>query len=682
MLVLLVVFAVAPPATSATRAGDYLLAEYMRKQALAIREKALLDVKDKETWLRVRDQRRRELFEMMGLDPLPPRTPLKATITGTITTPHYRVEKLHYQSIPGLYVTANLYLPLKIDKPAPAILYVCGHGASPGGNKATYQHHGAWFAENGYVCLIVDTLQLGEIAGLHHGTNRFNMWWWQSLGYTPAGIELWNGIRGVDYLESRPEVDRKRIGVTGRSGGGATSWWVMAADERIACGVPVAGLADIYAHLSEGYPGRLANGVIGGHCDCMYFVNTHRWDFIQVMALCAPRPLMLGNSDEDLIFPIHGYRRPAAPVKKLYEAMGAIDKFTLLETKGPHKDTPELRQGAFAWLNRWLKEGAGEVVQPERPRHDPVALKAITRTPSDAINDIVHERFLRPARVEMPDSPEVARPWWEAKSVELRQKIHERVFGGWPRSPGAIGGRTIEKTIDGIQVSAIDFDSENGVPLRTWLLRTGDPAEIIINVCDEKGWHKWLEELGPDFANLLYGKANPAPTPYPTWKRTQFQNLKRSMTAYGWAFAIVAPRGIGPTRWSDKEPQHVRRRFALLGQTLEGQQTWDIRRALEALPLGKTKVTLQAEGDLAVCAMYAALYEPRVSRLELSRLPRSHRSGPAFLNVLTILDLPQTVALLAPREVVIDGDAKDWQWPLVLLKKIGGKGLTVGRKDE
>jgi dipeptidyl aminopeptidase/acylaminoacyl peptidase len=155
------------------------------------------------------------------------------------------------------------------------VLYVCGHGPTvidkvSYGNKVTYQHHGAWFAENGYVCLIVDTLQLGELPGLHHGTSRFGMWWWLSLGYTPAGVELWNAMRAIDYLESRKEVDRKRIGVTGRSGGGATSWWVGAADERVKCVVPVAGIADLLAHVSEGSPGRLADGVVSGHCDCMY----------------------------------------------------------------------------------------------------------------------------------------------------------------------------------------------------------------------------------------------------------------------------------------------------------------------------------------------------------------------------------------------------------------------------
>src|SRR5438874_2290325 len=125
-----------------------------------------------------------------------------------------------------------------LAEPAPAILYVCGHGnvVKDGvsyGSKASYQHHGAWLARNGYVCLTIDTLQLGEIQGLHHGTHRENMWWWNARGYTPAGVEAWNCMRALDYLQSRPEVDAERLGVTGRSGGGAYAWWITALDERI-----------------------------------------------------------------------------------------------------------------------------------------------------------------------------------------------------------------------------------------------------------------------------------------------------------------------------------------------------------------------------------------------------------------------------------------------------------------
>src|SRR5688500_19927276 len=154
----------------------------------------------------------------------------------------------------------------KIEKPLPTVLYVCGHGQVKTngvsyGNKVTYQHHGAWFARNGYVCMILDTLQLGEIQGLHHGTHREGMWWWNSRGYTPAGVEGWNSIRALDYLETRKEVDGKRFGVTGRSGGGAYSWWIAALDDRIKAAAPVAGITDLHNHVVD--------GVVEGHCDCI-----------------------------------------------------------------------------------------------------------------------------------------------------------------------------------------------------------------------------------------------------------------------------------------------------------------------------------------------------------------------------------------------------------------------------
>src|SRR5262249_41137372 len=280
MFTLLLLFAAGPSVVSPTAHGDRLRDAYFLLQAKKLGENALADVRTKEDWKRRAPEMRRQFLDMMGLWPLPPRTALKPVITGKLTTPHYRVEKLHYQSMPGLYVTANLYLPLKVNKPAPAVLYVCGHGAVikdkvSYGNKVTYQHHGAWLAEHGYVCLIVDTLQLGEIQGIHHGLYRRGMWWWVSLAYAPAGIELWTGMRGLDYLGTRPEVDKERLGVAGRSGGGATSWWVMAADERVRAAVPVAGIADLRAHVSEGYPGKLQAGVVAGHCDCMYMHNTY-----------------------------------------------------------------------------------------------------------------------------------------------------------------------------------------------------------------------------------------------------------------------------------------------------------------------------------------------------------------------------------------------------------------------
>jgi dienelactone hydrolase len=693
--------AVAPPVVLDTAPGDRILADYFRRQAEQLGNKALAGIRTRNDWEKQRPELRRQFLDMLGLWPLPPRTDLKAVVTGTVEAPTFSVERLHFQSRPGLYVTANLYLPKKGTGPFPAVLYVCGHGAKvidgiPYGNKLTYQHHGAWFAENGYLCLIVDTLQLGEVPGLHHGTFRFGMWWWQARGYTPAGVETWNGIRALDYLISRKEVDPKRIGLTGRSGGGATSWWIAAADERVGCIVPVAGIADLQAHVAEGSPGRLRDGVIAGHCDCMYFVNTYQWDFSSVMALCAPRPLLLGNSDSDDIFPVPGYRRLADRVRKIYDLYGASDRFALLETTGPHKDTPELRQGAFRWMNRWFKEDNGPVNDPPRPPLDPRMLKVFDRLPGDSINDTVHETFVRAARPELPLVPAVAREWWKGQSEEWRNELLTRCFRAWPEPPPPLNAKPAEDiSHDGVRLRAFDFTSEEGIDLRLWLLthaRIERPGEVIVSVADEAGWREWVSDLGPAFRPALYGKGNPAPRPYPAQDEARFRQHRRVMESYRWAFALIAPRGIGPTRWSevsawDGRPvgQHILRRFALLGATLDGQRVWDVRRGLACLrtveALKGVPVTLQGRGVMAGIALYAAVFEPDVAKLDLWHPPGAHQEGPTFLNILRVLDMPQALALAFPRKINLkikgDEEAKVWDWALRLQESLGQKYVQV-----
>ncbi len=688
--------AAAPPLDSPTAHGDRLRDAYFRAQARQLGQAALADIRSRDDWERRAPSMRRQFLDMMGLDPLPPRTDLKATITSKFDAGTFTVENIHFQSLPGLYVTGNLYLPKDRKEPVPGVLYVCGHGPTvidgiAYGNKVTYQHHAAWFARHGYACFILDTLQLGEVPGLHHGTYRFEMWWWVSLGYTPAGIELWNAMRALDYLETRKEIDAKRLGVTGRSGGGATSWWVGAADPRVQCIIPVAGIADLYAHVAEGYPGRLAAGVVEGHCDCMYLVNTYRWDYTNVMALCAPRPVLLGNSDRDEIFPIPGYRRMSKKIESLYDLLGARDRFALLETKGPHKDTPELRAGAFRWMNRWLKNDDTAIEDPEMPRIDPRILKVFNRLPGDAINNAIHERFRRPARHEIPAAAPVARAWWSGKASELKQALVERVFRGWPQRPPELNSRLIPAvTHDGIRVQAWDFVSEEEVPLRVWLVQateTKTPKEIVATVVDESGWLEWVADLGPAFRDVLYSGGNPAPRPYPAQNAGRFHQLRQTLQQQQWAYAIVTPRDVGRTRWK-KTPgpkgsfdHHVRRRFYLLGQTLEGQQIWDIRRAVQCLQAETSQLplTVRGTGPMGILAAYAALFEPNISRIELRYPPTSHRTGPTLLNVLTVLDIPQLIPLLLPREVTItlrdETEQTAWQWTRQLQNVLGDTRL-------
>ena len=372
LLFALPLFAADPPKDDTAR-GDKMRDAYFRHEVKRIADASLADVKTKADWEKKRPELRRQFLDMLGLWPLPPRTDLKATITGKLETENFTVEKLHFQSIPGLYVTGNLYLPKNAQAAGPGDplrLRPRQHGRStrsPTAARCTYQHHPAWFAgtrlrlpdpryaatrrdSRASITARITRHVVVADARLHAGRHR-----------------VLERHAALDYLETRKEVDPKRLGVTGRSGGGATSWWVGAADERAAVHHPCR------RHRRSAGPCRrrasrraFRDGVISGHCDCMYFVNTYRWDFDTVMALCAPRPLLLGNSDADDIFPVAGLPPPGRQGASASTTCTAPDdKFALLETKGPHKDTPELRRGAFRWMNRWLKNDNGEVTERE-----------------------------------------------------------------------------------------------------------------------------------------------------------------------------------------------------------------------------------------------------------------------------------------------------------------------------
>ena len=303
------------PPPDKPKPGDVMIEKYLADRTDELAKRELDGAKTLAEWEKRRPRLRQEYFYMLGLWPLPEKTPLHPTVTGTLEHEGVIIEKLHFQSRPQLYVTGNLYRPRETRGKLPAILYVCGHSdRGRDGNKSAYQDHGMWFASNGYLCLMIDTLQLGEIRGIHHGTYKYDRWWWHAAGYTPAGVECWNGVRAIDYLVSRPDVDPERIGVTGISGGGAATFWIAAADERVKCAVPVSGMSDLESYVKH--------KVINDHCDCMFLYNTYQWDWTTIAALLAPCPLLFANSDNDKIFPMDGNRRIIAKLHKLYAGAG------------------------------------------------------------------------------------------------------------------------------------------------------------------------------------------------------------------------------------------------------------------------------------------------------------------------------------------------------------------------
>lgn len=654
--------------------GDRILADYFDRETKRLTARNAAFLENVTDWPAAQAEMRRQLFEMLGLQPLPARSDLKAEITGTIERDGVTVEKIVFQSKPGLYVTANFYRPVKQEGPLPTILYVCGHGGVKidgvsYGNKATYQHHGNWFAKNGYTCLVLDTLQLGEIEGKHHGTHQLGRWWWNSRGYTPAGVEAWNCIRALDYLETRPEVDKTKFGVTGRSGGGAYTLWIAALDERIQVAAPVAGITSMQNHVPD--------GCIEGHCDCMFMVNTFRWDFPLVTALIAPRPLMILNTDKDNIFPLDGVVDVYQKTRKVYEAMGAGDKIGFAIYEGPHKDTQPLRVPAFHWFERQFKgiEIGDEIADTRAPKpFQPTELKVLAEIPANERNTFIDEYFTKRV-LENPVMPETATDW-NAEKALLLSRLQSRTFRGWPNAGEDLNlTEDFREVKDGIAFSKWSFDSQTGVRLPLYLAQpaatpVGELDLVVLNALDDEAWSSFLATYGSAFAGAFPGAA------LPEKDDEAYASEKGLHASQKWGMLYLPVRGVGPTAWtSDKtERIHIRRRFALLGQTLDTMRIWDIRRGVQAIREmedgGKPKLWLQSTGVMAGNVLYASLFEKNIHRLDLHALPLSHQEGPELLNVLRFTDLPQIAALAAERsQVRIYGKPSDWSYVTEAAKK-------------
>ncbi len=678
--------------TREPRRGDRMIEEYFRLETSKLADHSLADIQSLEDWHSRRQLYRQQLLEMLGLEPLPPRTDLQATVTGRTEHEQFFVENLHFQSRPGLYVTGNLYVPKERPEPLPAILYVCGHAQVKKngvnyGSKVHYQHHGAWFARHGYVCLTIDTLQLGEIEGVHHGTYRENMWWWLNRGYTPAGVEAWNCVRALDYLQTREEVDPERLGVTGRSGGGAYSWWIAAIDDRIKCAVPVAGITDLQNHVVAGLPGRYADGCVEGHCDCMYMLNTHRWDYPQVAALLAPRPLMISNTDSDGIFPLDGVYRLFEDVRHIYRLYDAPENVALNIAAGGHADTQELRVNAFHWFNRHLKGVDPPVEDTGEKYFEAEQLRVFHELPSDQQNSEIHETFVRLAEPTVP----ISESQWQSDRDAWKTALREKCFAAWPTSAEPLDVQeAFAKEANGISLRAVDFTSQEGIRLRVYVAQRaglGEPELVVLNVLDDVGWEEFLATLRPGFEAELEPEAGTLPAA----DGAAYDETRAMFASFPWAMAYVAPRGFGPTAWDPsefKQTQH-RRRFYLLGQTLDGMRVWDVRRAMQTLrSVDRTRnvpLWLQGSGKMAGLALYASLFEPEVTRLDLYELAQTHRNGPYFLNVQRYLDMPQAVAMAAEKSqvVIYQPGENGWAYPTAVAKLIGReKNLQLRKLPE
>ena len=608
------------------------------KQAHAISSTSLARPMPPDRWQASLEKRRQQWLEMLGLWPLPERTPLEATVTGTLDRGDYVVEKVHFQCVPGAYVPGNIYRPAHVTGPLPAVLYLCGH--TKGKVNPTYQANPRWFGQHGYIALVLDPIQLGEAQGMHHGTYHHGRWDWYSRGYAPAGTEIWNAMRALDYLETREDVDGDRMGVTGLSGGGAMSWFLGAADERVKAVVPVCQTGSV-EHL-------VTDRATDGHCDCAFWINTYRWCTADIGALIAPRALMVAAGTEDIIWRPYAFREALHRIHHQYAALDVAEKVALVEDLTPHGYSPKLRKAIFQWFNLHLKgddspvtDDVTDYVEPE----ENLLVFGGTLPENDQMKRIDE---VLPTLAEKPAVVDEGQ-WGDVQAERLTQ-LCATTFRCMPDLPCP---RLVEWRSDGMESKrdgTYVFDTQDDLRLRikVALPKAGrHPRRIVVFALPE--------DAKTGFAGA--GGSRPA--------------VAEDVATAGVEVRNTAATSVGPGYlWT------MRRSYMVIGQTLPERQVFDLVQAMALLreQFPGVPLAVYGEGKTAVLAIYAALLDELVTEIILADPPESHLNPetPEFLNVLRTGDLPENLALLYPRPLTFIGEVPEgYEWTREVYRKLG-----------
>ncbi|UCE49826.1 MAG: acetylxylan esterase [Phycisphaerales bacterium] len=306
---------------------------------------------------------RKKFIEAIG--GLPERTPLNPQITGVVSRDGYRVEKVIFESQPKHYVSAVLFLPDAPEHkpPYPGVLVPCGHSFN-GKAHDSYQSMGALLAHNGIAGLVFDPIDQGERGQLlSHwpklaGTRAHTTLGVGSilLGRNTARFEVWDGMRAIDYLQSRGEVDPKRIGCTGNSGGGTQTSYLMSLDDRIIAAAPSCYITSLERLLNTIGPQDAEQNIHGQIAFSM--------DHADYLILRAPTPILICAATGDF-FDIGGTWASFRYAKRLYSRLGFAERIDLLENDAKHNYNRLQRQGVIRWMARWLLKNDEPITEPD-----------------------------------------------------------------------------------------------------------------------------------------------------------------------------------------------------------------------------------------------------------------------------------------------------------------------------
>ena len=564
-------------------------------------------------WEERKQRTRLALARMMWHDRRWPEGAPPVTITHRQEYPQYIVENIVLETAPKIFSTANLYLPRGGARPFPVILYQCGHA-----NKDKFTRHGAWFAAKGIAVMIMDNIEMGEIEFTHHGVYSHAWFHWYSRGFSPLAIELLNARRALDYLSSRNDIDRNRIGATGRSGGGMTTFFLAALDDRVKASAPVSGTLSTAGWVKQ----RLTSA----HCDCQYPVNSYGLLYSEIGALTAPRAQLLCNADADRGFPMDAFNQMADKMREVYRLYNAEGALRTAVTPGGHSDTEGIRLPVYSFF---LKEllGIDSPVISEGPVDEPEPRALVCfrdGIPLDEALTRIDEELI-PARAQ-------------SKTIqELSANLRNDVFRYFPTERAALEPVWGEAaTLQGRTVRKVSFNSFEGLRVRgLYSLPSGAAAArlpAVLVVDHRKGIPVWGNEQ-PLERNDWGKRAVLIVETLDKGSRALEQNLRS---------------------FSDDDPYHHMKRQAMVaGTSLESMQVYEVLRSLELLrelpEVDAAHVTIAGKGESGVNGLYAALLDGRVERVVLGSPPASHRQGPVYLGILRYTDISGVIALMGAK---------------------------------
>jgi len=590
------------------------------------------------------------------------KTPLKPKIVGTIDRSDYRIEKVIFESRPEVFVTANFYIPKRHKPPYPGIIVPLGHSRN-GKSFYYYQYVCQSLARKGYAVLPFDPFGQGERKqyldprtgkGLYGPTGEHDQAGRPMLlfGSQFEQYRTWDGIRAVDYLLSRPEVDPERIGCTGQSGGGTMTMWLAALEPRIKAYASADGQNENLAgpnYLPPGAVDDAEQNIVGSLPE-----EIDRGD---LFLACAPRPLLImySRTDPGLTYSptyVEGTREIYDEALAGYKLMGAGDKVKLFGSPLPHAFDFFNRRETYAWFNRWLGNpewGTTDAPYDESPAgtlHCTSTGQVLTSLGGRSVVDLNTERMRQVAPVTQP-----LRTLNEVKAARQRAQGTLRKLLGLPSAPTPLNPRVISSNrwMDNVAVDEFEFYSEPQVRVTGWFLRP------------DKG--------GPSFPTVVFvseGGKN-----HILYETSDISRLVRK----GVAVCAIDLRGLGVSTPHDPpagplfyEDIPLRNRYAwtcfCLGKPLLGQRVWDFLRCLDYLKsrpeVDQSRILGLGERGAALAVLLSAVLDDRLQSVLFDSPIATYASiveSKAYsldltwflFNVLKHFDLPDLTALLAPR---------------------------------